>query len=312
VPPDDVLYWRSGQQINRSMSMDIGFIGLGEMGGAMAINALKAGHTVRVWNRSREKTRAIADQGASVVDTPEQAFAGDAAFSMLADDNALRSVLVDGGLLKHAPKGLVHVNMATISAALAIELAELHRQPGVAYVAAPVLGRPDVAAAGKLNILAAGADADIDRVQPVLDALGQKTWRIGREPQHANVLKLAANFMLASAIESFGEAAALVSGHGIETQTLLDVITNSLFPGPVYAGYGQMIAQQRYEPAMFKARLGLKDVRLAIAAGDAVNVPLPVASVVRDNLVDALAHGGGDKDFAVLGQVAARRAGQKG
>jgi len=147
-------------------------------------------------------------------------------------------------------------------------------------------------------------------VQPVLDALGQKTWRVGSEPQHANVLKLAANFMLASAIESFGEAAALVSGHGIEAQTLLDVITNSLFPGPVYQGYGKMIAERRYEPALFKARLGLKDVRLAIAAGDAVNVPLPVASVVRDNLVDALAHGDGDKDFAVLGQVAARRAGR--
>jgi 3-hydroxyisobutyrate dehydrogenase-like beta-hydroxyacid dehydrogenase len=313
-----MLYWRSGRAPSRARrankakehaSMDIGFIGLGEMGGAMASNVLKAGHTVRVWNRSRDKTRALADQGATVVDTPEQAFAGDAAFSMLADDNALRSVLVDGGLLKHAPKGLVHVNMATISAALASELAELHAQHGVAYVAAPVLGRPDVAAAGKLNILAAGASDAIDRVQPVLDAIGQKTWRVGSEPQHANVLKLAANFMLASAIESFGEAAALVTGHGIEAQTLLDVITNSLFPGPVYQGYGKMIAERRYEPALFKARLGLKDVRLAIAAGDAVNVPLPVASVVRDNLVDALAHGDGEKDFAVLGQVAARRAG---
>ncbi|MDR5763561.1 MULTISPECIES: NAD(P)-dependent oxidoreductase [unclassified Caballeronia] len=316
----DVLYWRSVRAALRARqadkakehtSMDIGFIGLGEMGGAMAERALKAGHSVRVWNRSRDKTRALADQGASVVDTPEQAFAGDAAFSMLADDTALRSVLVDGGLLKHAPKGLVHVNMATISAALATELAELHAQHGVAYVAAPVLGRPDVAAAGKLNILAAGASEAIDRAQPVLDALGQKTWRVGSEPQHANVLKLAANFMLASAIESFGEAAALVSGHGIESQTLLDVITNSLFPGPVYQGYGKMIAERRYEPALFKARLGLKDVRLAIAAGDAVNVPLPVASVVRDNLVDALAHGDGEKDFAVLGQVAARRAGRE-
>ncbi len=133
--------------------MDIGFIGLGEMGSAMAINALKAGNTVRVWNRSRDKTRELADYGASVVDTPEQAFTGDAVFSMLANDHALRSVLIDGHLLKHAPKGLVHVNMATISAVLAIELAELHKQHGVAYVAAPVLGRPDVAAAGKLNIL---------------------------------------------------------------------------------------------------------------------------------------------------------------
>jgi 3-hydroxyisobutyrate dehydrogenase-like beta-hydroxyacid dehydrogenase len=290
--------------------MDIGFIGLGEMGSAMAANALKAGHSVRVWNRSRERTKAIADLGASVVDTPEQAFAGDAAFSMLADDTALRSVLIDGGLLRHAPKGLVHVNMATVSVALADELAALHAQHGIAYVAAPVLGRPDVAAAGKLNIIAAGADDAIARVQPIFDAIGQKTWRAGTTPSHANVLKLAANFMLASAIETFGEAAALISNHGIDVHGFHDLITNTIFPGPVYQGYGKMIADARYEPAAFKARLGLKDVRLALAAGDAVNTPLPVASLLRDNLIDVLAHGDGDLDFAVLGKIAARRAGK--
>jgi 3-hydroxyisobutyrate dehydrogenase-like beta-hydroxyacid dehydrogenase len=290
--------------------MDIGFIGLGEMGSAMAANALKAGHTVRVWNRSPARTKALAEQGATVVDTPEQAFAGDAAFSMLADDAALRSVLVDGGLIRQAPKGLVHVNMATISVALAEELAALHARHGVAYVAAPVLGRPDVAAAGKLNIVAAGPDEAIDRVQPVFDAIGQKTWRVGQDPKQANVLKLAANFMLAAAIESFGEASALVTGHGIKSAAFLDLITSTIFPGPVYAGYGKMIAERRYEPALFKAKLGLKDVRLALAAADAVNTPMPVGSVVRDNLVDAVAHGGGDKDFAVLGEVALRRAGR--
>jgi 3-hydroxyisobutyrate dehydrogenase-like beta-hydroxyacid dehydrogenase len=290
--------------------MDIGFIGLGEMGSAMAGNALKAGHTVRVWNRSAGRTKALAEQGASIVDTPEQAFSGEAVFSMLADDAALRSVLIDGGLLKQAPKGLVHVNMATISAAFSAELTALHAQHGVAYVAAPVLGRPDVAAAGKLNILAAGASDAIDRVQPVFDAIGQKTWRVGDTPQHANVLKLAANFMLASAIETFGEAAALVSGHDIDAHAFLDIITSTLFPGPVYQGYGKMIAERRYEPALFKARLGLKDVRLAMAAAEAVDTPLPIASLLRDNLIDAVAHGGGDKDFAVLGEVAARRAGR--
>jgi 3-hydroxyisobutyrate dehydrogenase-like beta-hydroxyacid dehydrogenase len=293
---------------SKENGMDIGFIGLGEMGSAMAANALKAGHTVRVWNRSPERAKPLADQGATVVDTPNEAFAGDAAFSMLADDAALRAVLIDGALLKHAPRGLVHVNMATVSAALAEELAGLHAQHGVAYVAAPVLGRPDVAAAGKLNIIAAGPAEAIDRVQPVFDAIGQKTWRVGTDPRHANVMKLAANFMLAAAIESFGEAAALVSGHGVEAHAFLDLIANTIFPGPVYQGYGKMIAERRYEPALFKARLGLKDIGLAIAAADAVNTPMPVASVVRDNLVDAVAHGGGDKDFAVLGEVAARRA----
>lgn len=289
--------------------MDIGFIGLGEMGAVMVENILKAGHQVRVWNRSPERAAGLAAAGAQVVGSPAEAFAGDAVFSMLADDAALRAV-IDAQLLEHAPRGLIHVNMATISVALAEELARAHASRGLNYVAAPVLGRPDVAAAGKLTIVAAGPAEAIDRVQPVFDVIGQKTWRIGSLPQQANVMKLAANFMLASAVETLGEAATLITGHGVAMQDFLDVITGGLFPGPVYQGYGKMIAEQRYEPALFKARLGLKDVRLALAAADAVSTPLPVASVVRDSLIDAIAHGDGEKDFAVLGQVSARRAGR--
>jgi 3-hydroxyisobutyrate dehydrogenase-like beta-hydroxyacid dehydrogenase len=289
--------------------MDIGFIGLGEMGVAMVANMLKGGHQVRVWNRSPERAEALAAAGAQVVASPAEAFAGDAVFSMLADDAALRAV-IDASLLEHAPRGLIHVNMATISVALAEELAHAHASRGLHYVAAPVLGRPDVAAAGKLTIVAAGPAEAIDRVQPVLDVIGQKTWRIGSLPQQANVMKLAANFMIASAVETLGEAASLLTGHGVGVQDFLDVITSGAFPGPVYQSYGKMIAEQRYEPALFKARLGLKDVRLALAAADAVSVPMPVASVARDSLIDAIAHGDGEKDFAVLGQVSARRAGR--
>ncbi|MEM5299400.1 NAD(P)-dependent oxidoreductase [Burkholderia sp. JPY481] len=289
--------------------MDIGFIGLGEMGAAMVANILKAGHQVRVWNRSPEKAQPLAALGAQVVATPAEAFAGDAVFSMLADDAALREVIT-ASLLEHAPRGLIHANMATISVALAEELATAHASRGVHYVAAPVLGRPDVAAAGKLTIVAGGPAESIDRIQPIFDVLGQKTWRIGSLPQQANVMKLAANFMLGAAIESLGEAAALVTGHGVGMHDFLDVITSGLFPGPVYSGYGKLIAEQRFEPALFKARLGLKDVRLALAAADAVTTPMPVASVVRDSLIEAIAHGDGEKDFAVLGQVAARRAGR--
>jgi 3-hydroxyisobutyrate dehydrogenase-like beta-hydroxyacid dehydrogenase len=289
--------------------MDIGFIGLGEMGAVMVENILKAGHQVRVWNRSPDRSEALAAAGAQVVASPAEAFAGDAVFSMLADDAALRAV-IDASLLEHAPRGLIHVNMATISVALAEELAHAHASRGLNYVAAPVMGRPDVAAAGKLTIVAAGPAEAIDRVQPVFDAIGQKTWRIGSLPQQANVIKLAANFMLASAVETLGEAASLITGHGVGMQDFLDVITGGLFPGPVYQGYGKMIAEQRYEPALFKARLGLKDIRLALAAADAVSTPLPVASVVRDSLIEAIAHGDGEKDFAVLGQVSARRAGR--
>jgi 3-hydroxyisobutyrate dehydrogenase-like beta-hydroxyacid dehydrogenase len=290
--------------------MDIGFIGLGSMGQAMALNALRAGHSVRVWNRSRDATRVLAEQGATVVDTAAEAFVGEAVFSMLADDAALRAVLIDSGVLQQVKKGVIHVNMATISLAFCDELVALHQHHGVIYVAAPVLGRSDLAVAGKLNILAAGSEAAIDRVQPVFDVMGQKTWRVGSQPQHANAFKLAANFMLAAAIETTSEAAALMTGYGIDTHAFLDVITNTLFPGPVYQGYGRMIADQRYEPALFKAKLGLKDVRLALAAAETVNVALPVGSVVRDNLIEVLAQGDGDKDFAVLGRVAARRAGQ--
>ena len=290
--------------------MDIGFIGLGDMGSAIAANLLKAGHTVRVWNRSPQAAAKLAALGATVADSAAHAFAGDAVFSMLADDNALRAVLLDSGVLAGAAPGLVHVNLATISVALAEQLATLHAQYGVDYVAAPVLGRPDVAAAAKLNIVAGGTDRAIDRVLPLLDAIGQKTWRAGPRPQDANLLKVAVNFMLASAIETTGEAAALVSGYGIDPAVLIELISNTLFPGPVYAGYGKMIAEQRYEPALFKARLGLKDVSLALAAAEAVATPLPVASVVRDNLIDVVAHGDGDKDFAALGAVALRWAGR--
>nr|WP_260858824.1 NAD(P)-dependent oxidoreductase [Paraburkholderia sp. BCC1885] len=289
--------------------MDIGFIGLGEMGAAMVQNLLKAGHSVRVWNRSLQRAEALAAAGAKVVESPAEAFAGDAVLSMLADDAALRAV-IDASLLEHAARGLIHVNMATISVALAEELAHAHALRGLHYVAAPVLGRPDVAAAGKLTIVAGGPAEAIDRVQPLFDAIGQKTWRIGSLPQQANVMKLAANFMIGSAVETFGEAASLVTAHGVAAQDFLDVVTAGLFPGPVYQGYGKMIADQRYEPALFKARLGLKDVRLALAAADAVSAPMPVASVVRDSLIEAIAHGDGEKDFAVLGQVSARRAGR--
>jgi 3-hydroxyisobutyrate dehydrogenase-like beta-hydroxyacid dehydrogenase len=287
--------------------MDIGFIGLGEMGAAMVANILKAGHHVRVWNRSPERAQSLAQAGAHVVGSVAEAFTGDAVFSMLADDAAVREV-INASVLEQAPRGLIHVNMATISVALAGELANEHAQRGLNYVAAPVMGRPDAAAAARLTIVAAGPAEAIDRVQPVFDAVGQKTWRIGSLAQQANVMKLATNFLIGSAVESLGEAAAMLAGHGVAMQDFLDVITSGLFQGVVYQGYGKMIAEQRYEPALFKARLGAKDIRLALAAAESVMTPLPIASVVRDSLIDAIAHGDGDKDFAVLGQVAARRA----
>jgi 3-hydroxyisobutyrate dehydrogenase-like beta-hydroxyacid dehydrogenase len=293
--------------------MDIGFIGLGHMGSAIVGRFLQAKHKVRVWNRSPESARKLEANGAQVAANPDDAFKGDAVFSMLGDDNALRAVLLESGLLDRVSHGAVavHVNMATVSVAFAAELAERHAQRGIAYVAAPVLGRPDAAAAGKLNIMAAGPADAIARVQPLLDVVGQKTWRFGEQAARANVVKIAMNFMLAAACESMGEAAALAGGYGIQPGELFDLASHSLFAGPVYEGYGRLIAAGTFEPALFKARLGLKDVRLAIAAGEAVTAPLPFASLMRDSLLEALNRGEGDQEFGVvLGRGAMRRAGR--
>jgi 3-hydroxyisobutyrate dehydrogenase-like beta-hydroxyacid dehydrogenase len=288
--------------------MDIGFIGLGAMGSLIAANLVKAGNRVRVWNRSRAPVDALARLGAQPVATPREAFSGDAVISMLADDNAVHSVI--DGLLDGAPRGLVHVNMATISVALARELAAQHRTRGLEYVAATVFGRPELAAAGKLTIVVGGEQQAIARVQPLLDVIGVKTWRIGTQPEHANVVKLAGNVMLGAAVEAMAEASAMVSRNGVEPAAFLDILTNGVFNAPAYKTYGALIAEQRYEPAGFRLALLLKDVRLALAAADDASAPMPLADVVHEALLEAVAHGDGDRDVAALGAVAMRRTGK--
>lgn len=287
--------------------MDIGFIGLGTMGSLIAANLVKAGHKVRVWNRSREPVDALARLGARPVATAREAFSGDAVFSMLADDAAVRAVI--DPLLDSAPKGLVHVNMATISVSLARDLAARHREHGLAYVSATVFGRPELAAVAKLTIVAAGEPSAIARVQPFLDVIGQRTWPMGVQPERANVVKLAGNFMLGAAVEGMAEASALASHHGIAPAELLDVLTNGVFTAPSYQIYGAAIAKERYEPPGFRLALTLKDLRLALAAAEEVSVPMPLADVVHESLLDAVAHGDGERDLAVLAKVSMRRAG---
>jgi 3-hydroxyisobutyrate dehydrogenase-like beta-hydroxyacid dehydrogenase len=289
--------------------MDIGFIGLGAMGKGMAANLIKAGHTVRVWNRSRGPVDELARQGAQPLASPRDAFTGDAVLSMLADDDALRAVIAPALMPDGAPTGLVFVNMATISVALARELPDLFRTRGIAYVAAPVFGRPDAAAAGKLQIVVAGDATAIARVQPVLDAIGQRTWPVGSEPYRANVVKLAGNFMIAAAIASMGQAVALAEGNGLRGEDVLEVLTNAVFTAPLYKNYGAVIAGRRYDPPGFKLVLGLKDVRLALAAGESVHAPLSIASVLRDDFLDAIAHGQSDQDWCSVAEVTRRRAG---
>lgn len=288
--------------------MKVGFIGLGAMGSAMASNLLKAGHTVTVWNRSPAATEPLASLGAKVARTPDRAAQGDALLSMLANDQAVRQVFIEDGVLDAMDRGTVHVNHATISVALARELTEEHARRGLEYVAAPVFGRPDMAAAAKLNILAAGRAEAIGRVAPLLAAMGSRTWPLGEMPERANVAKIAGNFMLASAIESMAEASALARAHGLGARDFLEIMTSTLFAAPAYQGYARLIAEQRFKPAGFALPLGYKDVGLALAAGEAARVPLPFAGVLRDSLLEALATGDEDVDWSVLSQVAARRA----
>lgn len=289
--------------------MRVGLIGAGEMGRGMASRLLKAGHQVKVWNRSPGPVAELTRQGAEAAKSPEEAFAADATITMLADDDAVRAVVLSSGALARAPKDVVHIVTSTISVALAQELERAHAAAGIAYVAAPVLGRPDVAAQGKLHVLTAGDAAAIRKATPVLEIIGQKTWPFGTVPHKANTAKLAMNFLIVSAIEAMAEATTLAERYELEPKQLMDVITGTLFSAPAYATYGKLILEGTFEPALFKLTLGLKDVRLALSAGEAHGVPLPFASIVRDNFVDAIGHGDGNKDWSAIAEVARRRAG---
>ena len=288
--------------------MDIGFIGMGRMGRGMAARLAEAGHTVRAWNRSPEGARGIA--GVTPVASAAEAFAGDAAITMLADDASLEAVIVAGGLLDGSRRPRLHVGMSTVSVALARTLAPVHERAGVAYVSAPVFGRPDVARAGQLNIVAAGPDEAVEAASPLFEAMGVRTWRFGREPERANAVKLAGNFLIVSAIEAMAEACALTDAHGVAGGDFLDLMTSTIFAAPVYKTYGGAIAAKRYEPPGFGLRLGAKDVRLALQAAEAAGVPMPFASVLRDGLIEAMSHGDGEKDLSALAEVAARRSGR--
>jgi 3-hydroxyisobutyrate dehydrogenase-like beta-hydroxyacid dehydrogenase len=291
--------------------MRLGFIGLGHMGVGIANNLLKGGHEVTVWNRSPEPVQRLVSAGAKAAEDPGQAFAGDVVFSMLSQDEVIEEVILASGALDRAAEGAVHVNLATISVAFAQRLDALHRSRGLGYVSAPVLGRPDVAALGELNVLCAGQSWAVEKVTPFLKLFAKAVWPIGEDAHLANVIKLACNFALAGMIETLGETGALANAYGIEPAKLFEVMTGTLFTAPAYKTYSAIISEQRYSPAAFKLPLGLKDVRLALAAGEAQHTPLPLASLLRDNFIEAIAMGDGEKDWAALAAVAFRRSGQR-
>lgn len=290
--------------------MDAGFIGLGNMGAAMARNLLKAGHKVTVYNRTRAKAEALAGEGARVAASVADACWGEILVTMLADDAAVEGVAFgEGGALNSLQVGSIHVSMSTISVALSERLARMHAERGQTCVAAPVFGRPAAAAAGQLFIAAAGPAGAIEKCQPLFDAMGQKTYVVSEKPTDANLVKLSGNFLIAAAIESLGEAVALARKAGIDAHCFVEILTGTLFSAPVYKTYGAIIADENYDPAGFKMTLGLKDIKLALAAAENLQVPMPIASLVRDHFLSGLAQGQGGSDWAALARISAKNSG---
>ncbi len=292
--------------------MKIGFIGLGQMGSGMAANLIKAGHQVTVYNRTAAKVLALVEKGARAAAQIADACHGDAIITMLADDTAVENVAFgESGVIASLGKNKIHISMSTISVALSERLTAAHAVAGQGYVAAPVFGRPQAAVAAKLFIVSAGAPAALAACQHLFEALGQRTFPFGDKPSIANLVKLSGNFMIASVIETMGEAIALVGKAGVDRRQYLDFLTSTLFNAPIYKTYGDLIAGQKFEPAGFAAPLGLKDIRLALAAGEALRVPLPLANLIRDRFLTLLAQGGEKLDWSAISQLAAKDAGQK-
>lgn len=281
---------------------DVAFVGLGTMGQAMVRRLLSAGHRVTVWNRSRDAVDRLVSEGASGASTLEDAFGTGPVFSMLSDDAAVSAVF-DADVLGRVGPGAVHVNMATVSLAAARDLAARHAATGVGYLAVPVLGRPPVAASGQLDLIGAGDPALLSAMSPLLAVLGRRVWRFGDEPWRANVAKIAMNFLLAHMLSALAEGITLAERHGVDTAELVELLSGSFFPGPVYRGYATEIVTRAYLPAAFDMALGRKDLRLAQEAAAAVDLDLPSVPGLVALFDAALERGYGDHDWAAVAEV---------
>lgn len=290
--------------------MKLAFIGLGKMGMGMAHNLLRAGHTLAVYNRSRAKAEALAGEGVRVTDAPADACRdAEVVMTMIADDHAVEEVVFgDGGIASAMKKDGIHLSHSTISTALARRLTAEHAQRKQGYLSVPVFGRPEAAEAGRLLVVAAGPSELVERCRPVFDAIGRQTFVVGSEPWQANVAKVCGNFMIIGIIEALGEAYATLRKAGVAPQQFLEIM-DALFRSQFIANYGRIIAEERFEPALFALRLGLKDVRLVLAAADECGAPMPLASLVHDHLLAALAQGQGELDWSSMTRILARNAG---
>jgi 3-hydroxyisobutyrate dehydrogenase-like beta-hydroxyacid dehydrogenase len=276
----------------------------------MAGSLIKAGHQVTVFNRTPGKSADLEAAGAKVAAGIAEACDADVVFTMLANDEAAESVVFGKpGILDSLPKGAVHVSSSTISIELSDRLAAAHAEAGQDYVAATVLGRPNLAAEGQLFVIAAGADDAVAKVAPLLAAVGQKTTRFGIKPSNANMVKLSVNFLFASVMESLGEAVALVAKGGIDKVAYVEFLTTTMFTAPAYKIYGELAVSDQPAPVGFAAPLGFKDIRLAIAASEKLGVPMPLLSLIHDRFVELMASGGEHMDWSAIGKLAQRDAG---
>ena len=291
--------------------MRVGFVGLGSMGAEMARNLIKAGHELTVYNRTRSRAEPFAALGATIVAAPGEATKNaEAVIVMLADDRAVESVVFGtSGIIESLAEAGIHICMSTISVALSRRLAATHRDKHQHYVAAPVFGRPEAAAAAKLFIVAGGPSDQVQRCQPLFDAMGQKTFTAGEDAAGAHVIKVAGNFLISTVIESLAESFALIRKSGVDPNRFLEILTNSLFTAPVYKTYGALVAAQKFEPVGFKLPLGLKDNRLVMAAADEAAVPMPMASLIHDRFITAIAQGLSEADWSAIASVSFREAG---
>jgi 3-hydroxyisobutyrate dehydrogenase-like beta-hydroxyacid dehydrogenase len=290
--------------------MKVGFIGLGNMGSGMAASLLKAGHELTVYNRSPNKLKGLVELGAHAAAQVADGCHGDAVITMLADDSAVESVVFgDEGVIANLGKNAIHISASTISIALSERLTNAHAKAGQRFVAAPVFGRPEAAAAAKLFVVASGAPDALDTCMPIFEAIGQRVFRLGDKPPAATLVKLSGNFLIASVIEALSEAMALVGKAGIDQHQYLDILTSTLFTAPVYKTYGGLIADKKFSPAGFAAPLAHKDIRLVLAASESLRAPMPLASLLQNRLLTLIARGGESLDWSAISQLVAEESG---
>ncbi|MBX9842440.1 MAG: NAD(P)-dependent oxidoreductase [Xanthobacteraceae bacterium] len=290
--------------------MKLGFIGTGRMGGAMVGRLLAAGHDVGIYNRTPAKAKPLTDAGAKLAASiADAARYGDVVYSMLADDAALEDVVFRQGLLDALPRGGIHVCAGTHGIPAIRRIKEAHAAKDQVLVAAPMMGRPELVTAGTAGVFASGPADAMAKCKPLFDALGRKTFAGGNDPEAATAMKIANNFVLGCAIEAMGEGFALTRKYGVTTDVFYDVMTDGLFNCSAYKVYGKIMVDESYAKVGQMAVLGLKDANLALEAGNIAAVPLPSGNVWRDRLIGAVAHGDGDKDWAVMALEQARASG---